>query len=1108
MHLPTPGWNPSRVPSDGNSAQVSAAHADTVQPPAQTLADNVSSGPSPPPASVSGYDQLELLGRGSMGIVYKARQTGLGRHVALKMILADTRGDREALQRFTNEARALAALRHPNIVQIYDIDLAHSTPYFAMELVEGGTLADRLGGRPQAARTAAQLILTLARAIHLAHQTGIVHRDLKPGNILLPSPDVRDSAVCRLGAELGLLPQDAGFAAPKITDFGLAKDLSADGGQTESGVIMGTPNYMAPEQAEGKSRDVGPAADVYALGAILYEMLTGRPPFTAESRMDTLLLLFHAEPVAPSQLQPKVPRDLETICLKCLHKMPGRRYASAEALADDLGRFLAGEPIHARPASLREKAVKWARRRPVLAASLVGCVLAVAGALGFGAWHQFELQEQLGDALQKERDSRDAEVAATGRERVAELRGKGSDLAHAAEVALAARDWGAARVHLSRAREALGDEPELADLRGRVDGLSHRADRQRADHERLERFLDRRNEALFHATLFTGGGPGDAGREARAATDALAQFGVAPGTTGAPTVDSPFYTDRQKAEIVEGCYELLVVLADAVARPHPGQPVDANRRQAESAVRVLDRAAGLDVTTQAYHRRRAEYLALAGRPEDSAAERERADAVRPSTALDHFLLGQVLYRAGDATRAVAAFESALQVQPDHFWARYYLGLSWLRGGRADQTITCLTACLAQRREFPWVYLLRASAWAELGQYERAETDFDTAARSELPESARYALLINRGVLRVRQNRIADAGADLREAVALRPGQYQGYLNLAQSHLRAREFDAALAQLDEAVRREPELASLYRTRARLRLLRSEPDDALADFDEAIRRETAPSLAVAEDHLDRARILAARKDYAKALASAEAAATLRPRDNRAARLRAEALVGLDRPADALRALDDCLTFGPPDAGAFRARAALRTRVGQYPGAQTDYTRAIELTPDAATYAARGWCYLVAGAPRLAVPDFDEAVRLAPEVGDAYAGRGYARALLGDHEQAVADADKALKCGPESSRLCYNVARIYAQAVGRLDRRAAYLSATDAVARPDWEERCTRALARAVELLPAAEAAAFWRGTVGTDRAFDPVRRGAGFAQLSTRYPAPSPEKPRRD
>src|SRR5581483_6255106 len=224
------------------------ADRETARPQGMTEADVTTQVPAAPPSVVPGYQILGELGRGSMGVVYKARQKGLDRHVALKMILADVHVSQEQLHRFTTEARVLASLQHPNIVQIYDINLQHDHPYFSMELVDGGTLAERLGGVPQPFRAAAQLVLTVARTMHVAHQNGIVHRDLKPGNILLASPESRTSSA-RMALEMELHPQDVCLGTPKITDFGLAKELHADASQTESGIILGTPSYMAPEQA-------------------------------------------------------------------------------------------------------------------------------------------------------------------------------------------------------------------------------------------------------------------------------------------------------------------------------------------------------------------------------------------------------------------------------------------------------------------------------------------------------------------------------------------------------------------------------------------------------------------------------------------------------------------------------------------------------------------------------------------------------------------------------------------------------------------------------------------------------------------------------------------
>src|SRR5271165_997591 len=312
---------------------------------------------------VPGYRVEALLGRGGMGVVYRACHLRLNRAVALKMLLAGPCARPEELERFLRESQAVAGLGHPNIVQVYDMGDVEGRPYFTMELVEGGNLADQVRGAPQPPHQAAACVATLAEAIQAAHQNGIVHRDLKPANILL----TRDGT-------------------PKVTDFGLARRLEGDGGLTLSGVPVGTPSYMAPEQARGNKQAIGPATDVYALGAILYELLTGRPPFRAESATATLQQVLTDEPVSPTRLNPQVPRDLTTICLKCLSKEPHRRYASAAALAEDLRRFLRGETIAARRAGRLERLARWARRSPEQAALLAAAVLVALAAAGGAGW--------------------------------------------------------------------------------------------------------------------------------------------------------------------------------------------------------------------------------------------------------------------------------------------------------------------------------------------------------------------------------------------------------------------------------------------------------------------------------------------------------------------------------------------------------------------------------------------------------------------------------------------------------------------------------------------------------------------------------------------------
>jgi WD40 repeat protein/tetratricopeptide (TPR) repeat protein len=384
-----------------------------------------------PLPDVPGYEVIRVLGRGGMGVVYWAWQQRLNRSVALKMLLTGELASHKDLLRFRTEAEAAARLHHPNIAQVYDIGEFHGLPYLSLEYVDGGGLDEKLDGTPWPATSAAELIATLARAMHFAHEQGVIHRDLKPANILLTREGV-----------------------PKITDFGLAKISTGGEDHTRTGAILGSPSYMAPEQAAGQAKRVGPTADVYALGSILYLLLTGQPPFKGESAMETVFMVLSDEPVAPSRLRHQLSPDLETICLKCLEKDPGKRYATAEALADDLGRFLKGEPIAARPVGRIERTYRWCRRNPVMASLLALVILALLGGsavstyFGFAAWER---------AIQAEQ-ARDVAQAAQNKALVAEDQAKGAAMqAQASESrAIAAKrnsDLEAARLKF---REAIG----------------------------------------------------------------------------------------------------------------------------------------------------------------------------------------------------------------------------------------------------------------------------------------------------------------------------------------------------------------------------------------------------------------------------------------------------------------------------------------------------------------------------------------------------------------------------------------------------------------------------------------------------------------------------
>jgi eukaryotic-like serine/threonine-protein kinase len=352
--------------------------------------------------TIAGYQILGVLGRGAMGVVYKARQRGLRREVALKMILSGGHASDSDIARFRSEAEAVGQLQHPNIVQVFEVGEQDGCPYFSLEYVEGGSLSKKINGEPQPVRPAAHLTMLMAQGMEAAHQKGIVHRDLKPGNVMLTRPRLPGAADS--GSTVVSI-SEALYGTPKIADFGLAKKLEEESGNTRSGTVLGTPSYMAPEQADGRSRDVGPLADVYALGAVLYELLTGRPPFRGESMWDTLDQVRTREPVPPTQLQPRVPRDLETICLKCLQKSPVNRYASASAMAEDLRRFLNNEPIVARPVSAPERTWRWCKRNPVVASLTALTFASLVLGIIFSLFYAHQANENADLAMAKKREA-------------------------------------------------------------------------------------------------------------------------------------------------------------------------------------------------------------------------------------------------------------------------------------------------------------------------------------------------------------------------------------------------------------------------------------------------------------------------------------------------------------------------------------------------------------------------------------------------------------------------------------------------------------------------------------------------------------------------------
>jgi serine/threonine-protein kinase len=662
--------------------------------------------------SIPGYELLSILGHGGMGVVYRARHVALKRFVAIKMLLSGNAANPGERARFRREAEALAALTHPHIVQVFEVGEFEGRPFFAMELVEGGCLAEELDNIPRSAAECAAMVRTLAGAVECAHRGGIVHRDLKPSNVLLTLD-----------------------GAPKISDFGLARQLDGADLITLSGARVGTPSYMAPEQASKRWGEVGPPADVYALGAILYEMMTGRPPFRGESVADTERQLLSNEPASPSQLNGGVPRDLETICLKCLQKAPGRRYASAAALAEDLGRFQAGEPIMARRVGRIERAVKWARRRPAAASTLAGAA-AVAISLGAGAlvWSLDRsataraVRDYLNEAARLQRDGQ----------------------------------WAAADTAIKQAEARLGDRL-IADLRARL-AQGHR------DSE-----LVRRLDDIHTRSAATVGGAVPVAPTEREYAAAFREAGFGDYSVPADTVGARVAASAARPALVAALYQWFNVvgvlteyhgpkydwLLEVVRRADPDPtgwrdraldretwrdaikarevamdaPLEGRTTELLLAVRLRMSMAGRDpipflIRVQRAHP--ADYwanmtLAIAMRAArsypDAIRYAQAAVALNPRAAVAHDYLADSLLSFGRDREAAAEFRATLRCDPDPVAPRCGLATALINTGQYAEALRELDICARLDPASKSVWSNIGLCHESLGQTEQAASAY-------------------------------------------------------------------------------------------------------------------------------------------------------------------------------------------------------------------------------------------------------------------------------------------------------------------------------------------------------------------------------------------------
>jgi serine/threonine-protein kinase len=707
---------------------------------------------------IAGYDVLGILGRGGMGVVYKARHQKLNRIVALKMMLATSAAPQE-LSRFFREAEAVAGLQHPNIVQVYDVGELEGRPYFTMEFVAGGNLAEALARVPQPAARSVRLIATLASAVDCAHQRGIVHRDLKPANILLTAD-----------------------GTPKIADFGLARRFDGGPELTRSGARLGTPSYMAPEQALGKSSAVGPLIDVYALGALLYEMLTGRPPFLADTAAETERQVIAEEPVPPARLNSKVPRDLQTICLKCLNKDPQRRYASASALLEDIQRFERNEPITARPPGMPERAAKWVRRHPTYTAIAVACVLIAILLFCGGVWlavHQAHrrngVEADLKELTRLQESARWAEArAALGR----------------AETWFEGRGPDDLRLRMAQARRDLDLVIQLDAIRlervTRGDLAFYKAKANREYFKAFEtaglgtiRDPPSRVASIINASAVRG-----------ALVDAVCDWAVCAGDKEqrswlldvARHVESNSQEWRTRALDPAAWYNVRALAELARTAPVAGESVSLLLSLGERLRGMGGDAAMFLRQVQAAHP--GDFWAnltlgntlVYGAPHEAAGYYRAVLASRPQAAVGYCAVGDALRYEHYSDLATDYYRKAIELDPGYVTAYNNLGDVLRDQGQLDDAINYYRKAVQLDPEYLWAHLNLANALRSKGQPDEAHDEFLDAVRLD-PENWPAQEAIRTHLLRIGRGR--EARRAWQKALESNPAEHSAWFGYAE-----------------------------------------------------------------------------------------------------------------------------------------------------------------------------------------------------------------------------------------------------------------------------------------------------------------------------------------
>ncbi len=1056
---------------------------------------------------VAGYEMMGELGRGGMGVVYRAKQVALNRVVALKMVLNSQASDAE-LDRFRLEARAVALVQHPGIVQVYDVGEHKGLPYFSLEFVAGGPLDSKLKGEPQDFKFTATTMEKICRAMGYAHSKKIIHRDLKPANILLTKE-----------------------GEPKVTDFGLAKEMDSDEGHTRTGSIMGTPSYMPPEQAEGQAKTLNHLADIYSLGAMMYEFLTGRPPFKGRTLLETLEHVKKKDPVPPVQLQPDAPIDLQTICLKALEKDPAKRYQSAEEMADDLAAFSRGDPIKARPISLAQKIWRWSVRNKAQAALVaVGSVFIIASLLGSVAINGlYALAENQRKAAERRRDND---------------RSTAQKLFDTANSEANQKKWSDARQNYENALNAIRNDTELADMRKLVEeGMAIAEEHVNTD-TKLAIFREKFSLALYELTGQSGRGEKQSYELSRQhAKSALSQFEVDP---DGPTIDPVFgahFAQKDKPEILRGCAELLVVLADTWSLSN----IEKSRELLEKARREAKRA-GVGIE-KAYFLKMARYTQLASLGKDEEyliqakadIEKYHAEAakVKPTSAYEYFLVGDEEFKEQQYEKAAHSFQQALLIDPDDFFSHFFLGICHLVRDQYAAAQASFLAALSIRNDFQYTNLFLGVCAGKMGDFEEAER---LLADGKFTTENRLPLLVNRAVIRYDHGDNALAIDDLQAALKIertnkiltnlatvlfigekRPDSAEPLLReamtLNSNDARAPRMLAKLLAERADSEKDPATAKTTRAEAISLLRKATPNlvsgtsDAAASAAQegfllmqigdlesartALTRATVENRSVPKPWLDRGQVaFALAKASSQKLGKIDiglykeaidcfdnylihAALPLPkgvPQDNE--NLRAFKGLALERKATALMILND-------------ANGALAAQ-----------SEAVVADPTQASLRRnRGW-NLMNGWRKLALADFEAGLKTdqGANRADLLLGRSYVLAMEGKIDEALASEAEYIKATEGKPAAMLNFGTVYAQAFEAARRSGNNPKAEDLL------KRLLSLIETQTMRFPEQVRAKTW-AAFRADEGFEPIRGIPAFVELDKKISAAPTTKPAR-